>query len=134
VICSSILPVASREVTVSLNISPNDTLIIENVFEERQMRLYTFACGNTTAIDALSPPTISIYPNPTNGTVYIPEVDMPAYVRVCTALGKLLTRLEVLGDKVMLEHLSDGMYLLEVVDKKTHSILSRTKIIKNTRE
>ncbi|MEM6261525.1 MAG: T9SS type A sorting domain-containing protein [Bacteroidota bacterium] len=130
VVCSGIINIPPREVPVSLKITPEDTLIVENIFAESQMKLYKFSCGTATAIAEIARPTISLYPNPTTGRIYVEGLDGPAYLKVYTAFGKLVSQTEIQDGMADLAQIANGMYLIELIDKRSQQVLSRERIIK----
>ena len=63
----------------------------------------------TIGIKTIQNPSLSVYPNPTTGKVYL---STEGYVKVYTVQGKLL--LETFGKEVDLSEYAQGMYFMQV--------------------
>jgi hypothetical protein len=82
--------------------------------------------GETEASDEIeSNEVVSVYPNPSNGSItirLIPEGDINQPIEVYNHLGQLMDRIQVSFSKdhpaaeIRLNNLADGMYYIRVFD------------------
>jgi len=63
---------------------------------------------------------LSIYPNPTNGYVYVSGINTDTEYRIYDKLGKVVSKGQTNG-KINIDGLAAGMYYLKL-DKNTNSI------------
>lgn len=70
-----------------------------------------------TGIDDISPKLISVYPNPFETEVSFGEDLNGLRFRVLDVFGKLIHRGEITNNKISLENLVPGSYLLEIFEK-----------------
>jgi hypothetical protein len=92
------------------------------------------AISNTAQFAAFSIPEISstafiVYPNPSDGVLYLSNPFMGKY-SVYAATGALLQKGEVKGEIIHIETLPGGVYLLELIEAKTNLITVQRIIVK----
>ncbi len=61
--------------------------------------------------------TVTVYPNPSNGLVYLKDVSVGATIRIVNSLGQEIVNTEYNGSSLDIENLSEGTYYLTVLEK-----------------
>ncbi len=85
--------------------------------------------SNGTGINKQAQTNISVYPNPTNDKIYLPEQYINATYKIYTILGQLIDNGIINKQEISLSRLTTGIYILKIFDTKTNNEV-QTKIIK----
>ncbi len=114
----------------TFNNLPNGVYIIYVRDQNGCMQIYCVLLGSPTATVIELEENISVYPNPTNGLVFLNSVNIES-TKVYTLNGQVLS-LEsikaVNGSVIDLGNIADGLYILEV--KMVNGKVNRTHIVK----
>jgi len=75
-----------------------------------------FSDGETTSLEGTSEPSIQVYPNPTQESIYIKGVERGQTVRIYSLQGQQITSTIITGDELQLYvgNIQNGTYLLQV--------------------
>ncbi|KAA3638774.1 MAG: T9SS C-terminal target domain-containing protein [Bacteroidetes bacterium] len=71
-----------------------------------------------SSIEEILPSLISVYPNPFESEIYFDEDLNGLQFRVFDVVGKLIRKGEITNNKLVLENLVSGSYLLEIFEKE----------------
>jgi hypothetical protein len=85
---------------------------------------WDFEASNTSVIESDAIPAIKVYPNPLSGnTLYVERAQQaPLYVRLIDVQGKTLLQTELQDNRLTLDGLAPGLYLLHLEQSGQTSI------------
>ncbi|TCK67238.1 putative secreted protein (Por secretion system target) [Winogradskyella wandonensis] len=113
------------------NLQPSSTNLIHFQFKDLYgnwssvvTEEFFFQTLSTNGIDSSS---FGVYPNPTNGKIFIVSQYQEGILELYNALGKKIMSLETVPSELDLTNLQDGIYVLKIVDKEK---IFEKKIIK----
>ena len=81
----------------------------------------------SSVVENLPDKIITLYPNPTTGTITIQNIDTPMNITVYTIDGKRIKNLVITSNQINVESLPSGMYIIDIKNKH---ISERYKVVK----
>lgn len=103
-------------------------LVFYNTKQDSVSKLKVVKAEESTGVNNSQMKQPILYPNPTNGLVYIPLAGANE-VSIRTIEGKLVKTLLLDGDRLDLNELATGVYSIEIKDVK-HQTIQTQKVIK----